>query len=413
MAGQTARAVCSTLHRMALIERFADLVVRGGINVQPGQGVVLHTGTAHVEIARAVTEAAYAAGAAWVEPIWSDGPMRRSAVTHSSVEQLSAVRPWALTRIAEWREAGAAWIRLLGEADPHLLDGLDPARVAAYPAEESQAMRRAIFGGMRWTVVGAPNPGWARQVFGEPDVERLWQVVGTAMRLDLDDPVAAWQQRAEMLAERGRRLDELELTELRYVGEGTDLTVGLLPGTRWTGGGVVDDAGIPYLPNIPTEEVFTSPDRTRADGVLRMTRPVVISGQVVTGLRVTLAGGRITEVSADEGADVVRAHLETDEGARHLGEVALVDKDSRIARAGVVFHNMLFDENAACHVAWGQSFPFAVAGGASMTEQQRVGLGLNMSSVHTDVVIGGEGISVVGRGPRGSTDLIRNDEWVL
>ncbi|WP_250008988.1 aminopeptidase [Actinoplanes sp. M2I2] len=398
---------------MALIERFADLVVRGGINVQPGQGVVLHTGTAHVEIARAVTEAAYAAGAAWVEPIWSDGPMRRSAVTHSSVEQLSAVRPWALTRIAEWREAGAAWIRLLGEADPHLLDGLDPARVAAYPAEESQAMRRAIFGGMRWTVVGAPNPGWARQVFGEPDVERLWQVVGTAMRLDLDDPVAAWQQRAEMLAERGRRLDELELTELRYVGEGTDLTVGLLPGTRWTGGGVVDDAGIPYLPNIPTEEVFTSPDRTRADGVLRMTRPVVISGQVVTGLRVTLAGGRITEVSADEGADVVRAHLETDEGARHLGEVALVDKDSRIARAGVVFHNMLFDENAACHVAWGQSFPFAVAGGASMTEQQRVGLGLNMSSVHTDVVIGGEGISVVGRGPRGSTDLIRNDEWVL
>ncbi|MDY7086461.1 MAG: aminopeptidase [Actinomycetota bacterium] len=398
---------------MVLIERFAELVVRGGINVQPGQGVVLYTDTAHLEIARAVTEAAYAAGAAWVEPIWSDGPMRRSAVRHASIQNLSAVRPWALARVREWTDAGAAWIRLLGEADPHLLDGLDPAKVAAHPAEEMQAMRRAVFNGMRWTVVGAPNLGWAREVFGEPDVERLWEAVGTAMRLDVDDPVAEWQSRAEMLAERGRRLDALELTELRYHGEGTDLTVGLLPDSRWKGGGLVDDSGIPYLPNIPTEEVFTSPDRRRADGVIRVTRPVVIAGQVITGLRVTFAGGRITEVSAHDNADVVRAHLDTDDGARRLGEVALVDRDSRIARTGVVFHNMLFDENAACHVAWGQSFPFAVAGGGTMTEQQRADLGLNMSSVHTDVVIGGEGISVTGRGPRGTVDIIKADEWVL
>ncbi|MCY1142151.1 aminopeptidase [Actinoplanes sp. Pm04-4] len=398
---------------MALIERFADLVVRAGINVQPGQGVVLHTDTAHVEIARAVTEAAYAAGAAWVEPVWTDGPMRRSAVSHSSVQQLSAVRPWALNRIREWRESGVAWVRLLGEADPHLLDGLDPAKIAASPAEEAQAMRRALMSGMRWVVVGAPNPGWAREVFGEPDVDRLWKAVGTAMRLDLDDPVAAWRERSATLAERGRRLDALQLTELTYSGEGTDLTVGLLPGTRWTGGGLIDEAGIPYLPNIPTEEVFTSPDRNRAEGVLRVTRPVVIAGQVVTGLRVTLTGGRITGVSADEGADVVRAHLEADEGARHLGEVALVDRESRIARTGVVFHNMLFDENAGCHVAWGQSFPFAVEGAAAMTEQQRLDLGLNMSSVHTDVVVGGEGITVTGRGPGGTVTIIRDDEWVL
>ncbi|GAB2616399.1 aminopeptidase [Paractinoplanes abujensis] len=398
---------------MVVIERFAELVVRGGINVQPGQGVVLYTDTAHLEIARALTEAAYAAGAGWVEPIWSDGPMRRSAVRHATIENLSAVRPWALARIEEWRDAGAAWIRLLGEADPHLLDGLDPAKVAASPAEETQAMRRAVFNGMRWTVVGAPNPGWAREVFGEPDVERLWEAVGTAMRLDLDDPVAAWRERAEMLAERGRQLDALELTELRYAGEGTDLTVGLLPDSRWKGGGLIDADGIPYLPNIPTEEVFTSPDRRRAEGVIRVTRPVVIAGQVITGLRVTFAGGQITEVTADDNADVVRAHLDTDEGARRLGEVALVDRDSRIARTGVVFHNMLFDENAACHVAWGQSFPFAIAGGGAMTEQQRAGLGLNMSSVHTDVVIGGEGISVTGRGPRGTVEIIRDDEWVL
>ncbi|MBU2666595.1 aminopeptidase [Actinoplanes bogorensis] len=396
-----------------VIERFAELVVRGGINVQPGQGVVIYTDTAHLEIARAVTEAAYAAGAAWVEPIWSDGPMRRSAVQHATIENLSAVRPWALERIAEWTAAGAAWIRLMGEADPHQFDGLDPAKVAASPAEETQAMRRAVFDGMRWTVVGAPNPGWAREVFGEPDVERLWKAVGTAMRLDADDPVEEWQRRAAMLAERGRRLDELELTELRYAGEGTDLTVGLLPGSRWKGGGLVDADGVPYLPNIPTEEVFTSPDRNRAEGVIRVTRPVVISGRVITGLVVTFKDGCITAVEADEGAEVVRAHLDTDEGARRLGEVALVDRDSRIARTGVVFHNMLFDENAACHVAWGQSFPFAVEGGGAMTERQRAELGLNMSSVHTDVVIGGEGISVTGRGPKGTVDIIRDDEWVL
>ncbi|WP_127504388.1 aminopeptidase [Actinoplanes solisilvae] len=398
---------------MALIQRFAELVVRAGINVQPGQGVVLHTDTAHLEIARAITRAAYEAGAAWVEPLWSDGPMRRAAVENATVEQLSAVRPWALSRIEQWRDEGAAWIRLLGEPDPHLLDGLDPAKVAAGPAAETQAMRRAVFDGLRWTVVGAPNPGWAREVFGEPDVDRLWKAVGTAMRLDLDDPVEAWRERAAVLAERGRLLDALDLSELRYVGDGTDLTVGLLPRSRWTGGGLVDRDGFAYLPNIPTEEVFTSPDRDQADGVLRVTRPVVIGGRVVTGLRVRLTGGLITEVSADEGADVVRAHLDTDEGARRLGEVALVDRDSRIARTGVVFHNMLFDENAACHVAWGQSFPFAVAGGTEKTEQQRADLGLNMSSVHTDVVVGGEGLTVSGRGPRGTVTIIRDDEWVL
>jgi len=398
---------------MALIERFADLVVRVGVNLQPGQGVILRTDTAHLEIARAVVEAAYAAGAAWVEPIWSDGPMHRSAVDHTSAEQLSASRPWALARIEEWRRQGAVAITLLGDPDPHVFEGADPAKVAARPVEEAAAMRRAFFDGIRWTAVGAPNPGWARQIFGEPDVDRLWQAVGTAMRLDATDPVAAWRERSATLAARGRQLDKLELTEVRYVGEGTDLTVGLPAGVRWTGGGMVDAAGVPYLPNIPTEEVFTSPDRHRAEGVIRVTKPVVIAGQLVTGLRVTFAGGRVTDVSATAGADVVRAQLDTDPGARYLGEVSLVDRDSRIAAAGIVFHNTLFDENAGCHVAWGQSFPFAVEGGLAMTADERAGLGLNMSGVHTDVVIGGDGITVTGSGQHGTVEIIRDDEWVL
>jgi aminopeptidase len=398
---------------MGQIERFADLVVRAGVNVQPGQGVVLDTDTAHLEIARAVVDAAYRAGAAWVETYWTDGPMQRSAVDHASVEDLSRTRPWALTRIEEWAEAGVASIALVGEADPHLFDGADPAKVAARRREEVQARRRALFGRMRWTIVAAPNPGWAEQVFGEPDVDRLWAAVGTAMRLDAPDPAAEWRRRSAELAERAGQLDALELTEVRYLGEGTDLTVGLPANVRWAGGGATDSGGITYLPNIPTEEVFTSPDRRRADGVIRVTQPMVILGRLVTGLRVTFQDGRITDVSADEGADVIRAQVATDEGSAYLGEVSLVDKESRIAKAGIVFQNTLFDENAACHVAWGQSFPFAVEGGMAMSERERADLGLNMSAVHTDVVIGGAGITVTGTGPKGTVEIIRDDEWVL
>ncbi|GAA2653748.1 aminopeptidase [Paractinoplanes durhamensis] len=399
---------------MAQIERLADLVVRAGVNVQPGQGVVVDSDTAHLEIARAVVEAAYRAGAGWVEVNFTDGPMQRSAFDHASVESLSVSRPWALARIEEWRAAGVASIGLVGDANPRLFDGADPAKVAARRIEEVRIRRDAMFGGgMRWSVVAAPNPGWATQIFGEPDVERLWEAVSTAMRLDSADPAAEWQARAATLNTRAKQLDALELTEVRYFGEGTDLTVGLPPQARWTGGGLIDNDGIVYMPNLPTEEVFTSPDLRRADGTMRVTRPMVIAGQLITGLRVTFKGGRITEVWADEGGDVIRAQIDADAGARYLGEVSLVDKESRIAKAGIVFQNTLYDENAGCHVAWGQSFPWSVEGGMQMTPEQRTAVGLNSSGVHTDVVIGGDGINVTGTGPRGTVEIIRADEWVL
>jgi aminopeptidase len=396
------------------LRRFADLVVRVGVNVQPGQGVVLHADTGHLDIARAVVSRAYAAGAAWVDVVWSDGPMHRVQVDHSTVETLSSSRPWALERIKTWAAERIASIALVGDPNPHLLEGVDPARAAAFPVDEAIALQEAIFGRqLRWTVVAAPNSGWASQVYGEPDLDRLWGAVCTAMRLDQADPVAQWRQRAATLAARATALDALELTELRYTGEGTDLTVGLVQDCRWAGGGTTDPEGVAYLPNIPTEEVFTSPDRRRADGVVRVTRPVIVAGHLVTGLRVTFADGQITEVSATAGADAIRAQLDTDAGARHLGEVALVDRDSRIAKADTFFHNALFDENAACHIAWGQSFPFAVAGGLSMSEAQRAETGLNTSSVHTDIVVGGEGITVTGKGPKGTIPIIRDDDWVL
>jgi len=400
--------------RSDYLERFADLVVRVGVNVQPGTGVLLGADTAHLEIARAVVERAYAVGAEWVEVDWSDGPIRHSRLSHASLESLTKPRPWAIQRIKEHAAERAVRIRLSGDPDPHLFDDVDPAKAAAFPVAEAMARQEAVFGQQqRWTVVAAPNRGWAQEIFGEPDVERLWEAVATAMRLDEADPVAAWQERAAELAARGRALDALDLTEVRYHSRDTDLTVGLPPNPRWAGGGATDPDGIAYMPNIPTEEVFSSPDRRRADGTITLTKPVIVNGQVVEGLRVTFSGGRIAEVTAATGADAVRAQLDTDEGARSLGEVSLVDRDSRIAKAGILFHNTLFDENAGCHVAWGQSFSFAVAGGPEMSDQERLEIGLNRSAVHTDVVIGGAGLTVTGTGPRGTAEIIRDDEWVL
>jgi aminopeptidase len=396
------------------LERFADLVVRIGANVRPGSAVLLRTDIAHLEIARAVVERAYVAGASWVEVEWSDGPIRRSRLTHASIEELTRTRPWVMERTRAWTAERGVSITLVGDPDPHLLDDVDPAKAAAFPVEEAMAYREAIMAQqLRWTVVPAPNPGWAQEVFGEPDVERLWEAVATAMRLDEADPVTSWRERAAELAARGRALNALDLTEMRYRSAGTDLTVGLVPDSRWTGGSMDDPDGVTYMPNIPTEEVFASPDRRRADGMISLTKPVIIGGQVVEGLKVTFSGGRITDVTATSGVESVRAQLDTDEGARSLGEVSLVDRDSRIAKAGILFHNMLFDENAACHVAWGQSFPFSVADGLAKSNEERYEIGLNRSAVHTDVVIGGEGMTVTGTGPKGTVEIIRDDEWVL
>lgn len=398
----------------ARLARFADLVVHIGANVQPGSEVLLRSDIAHLEIARAVVESAYAAGAAWVEVVWTDGPMRRSQATHASLERLSQTRPWALERLKGWAADRGVSITLAGDPNPHVLDGVAPAKAAAFPLEESLAYREALMGQqLRWTIVPAPNPGWASEVFGEPDVERLWEAVMTAMRLDEDDPVAAWRKRTADLFARGRALNALNLTEVHYQSDSTDLTVGLLPDTRWSGGSMEDPDGIAYMPNIPTEEVFTSPDRHRADGEIALTKPVIINGKVVEGLKARIESGRITAVTADAGAETVEAQLATDDGARSLGEVSLVDRHSRIAKAGILFHNTLFDENAACHVAWGQSFPFAVADGLAQSSDELYEKGLNRSAVHTDVVIGGEGMTVTGTGPKGTVDIIRDDEWVL
>ena len=402
------------------IDSYAALVVHVGANVQPGQEVLVQADVAHTAIARAVAEQAYVAGAARVRVEYHDPYVRRSALRHAPEQALTSVSRWELDRLAEWTRTGLAYIRLTGNPDPHVYDGIDPARTVLVSKELAARSREMTLSGeVQWTIVAAPNEGWARQVFGEPDLERLWEAVSVAMRLDAGSPeevVEEWRRHRDKLGARARALTKLELDAVRYHGEGTDLTAGLLPGAVWTGGGLPTNAGVEYMPNLPTEEVFTSPDRRRADGVIKTTRPLVLpgAGVLVEDLEVTFAGGRIVDATASRGIEAVRAQLDSDEGARSLGEVSLVEGSSRVRAAGVTFHDTLFDENTGCHVAWGQGFPFCVRDGLTLSPDELRALGLNFSAAHTDVVIGGPGVDVDGIAADGSVvPLIREDAWAL
>ncbi len=399
------------------LTRYAKLVVEIGANVQPRQRVQVTADIAHAPVVRAVTEQAYLSGARRVDVEYFDRYVRRSMLQHAPAETLTTALDWELARLHEGERDGMALIRLTGNPDPHLFDGIDPSRVAAVPRELAMESRRIVLGGkVAWTICAAPNSEWAQQVFGEPDIDRLWEAVGIAMRFDTPDVVAAWREHRATLKTRAAALDALDLDAVHYVGDGTDLTVGLLPGSRWLGGSERTDAGIEYMPNLPTEEVFTSPDRRRADGVMTLTRPLVMprAGALVEGLRVEFAGGRIVGVRAARGEDAIRAELGADEGARSLGEVSLVDGGSRVRAAGVIFHDTLYDENAGCHVAWGQGFPMTFDGGVAMSPDELFERGINRSSVHTDVVIGGPGVSVEGlTRDGGSVPIIKDDVWVL
>ena len=390
------------------VERYAELAVRVGANVQHGQLVDVVARIEHAEVARAVARASYAAGAAYVDVHYSDQHVRRALIELAPDDVLSWTPPWILKRAKTVGEERAAVVALTGDAEPDLLADLPGERVGrARMLELAEENTRQINERLNnWTVVGVPNAGWAEQMFGKPDVDRLWRLVEYCVRLDEDDPVAAWQAHVARLGRRAARLNELALDAIHFRGPGTDLTVGLLPESRWQGVESETATGLRYVANMPTEEVFTTPDCRRTEGVVRSTRPLALYGRIVTGLEVRFEAGRIVEVRADEGEDVVRGQLATDERAAYLGEVALVDGLSRIGQTGVTFFDTLYDENATCHVAYGSAYAEAVEG--------EPGEGVNVSTVHTDFMVGGPDVAVDGLTRSGTVvPLLREDVWQL
>ncbi len=276
-----------------------------------------------------------------------------------------------MQRLDDLGDSGDALLSITGNPDPALFDGVDGARLGRTRmralAEMSLTLTR---GRCNWSIVAFPNEGWATSVFGEPDVDRLWQAVAAAVRLDEPDPVAAWQEHIERLSRRADGLNERRFDAVRYRGPGTDLTVGLHPDSTWLGAADVSN-GIAHVPNMPTEEVFTTPDARRVNGTVAATYPLELPGAVIRGLRIRFENGRAVEIHADEGEEIIQAHCSSDDGAGRLGEIALVDRTSRVGQTGLVFYNTLFDENAASHIALGEAILRAVPRAETMSHEAR------------------------------------------
>ncbi|HEY2326371.1 MAG TPA: aminopeptidase [Gaiellaceae bacterium] len=401
---------------MDRVDRYADLIVRVGADVQPGQTVFVLALPEHAELARAITRSAYDAGATYVDVLYGDPHVRRAMIERASDETLTYSPSWIVERNRVAADGGA-FIMIAGENEPELLADLDQTRVGKARMLDAiaEVRRGQNEKTMAWTIAAWPTAGWAQLMFGEPDVERLWDAISASVGLDEEDPVAAWKAHGDKLRARCKQLNDLKFDALHYEGPGTDLTVGLLPEHRWLGGGVETTYGAFHIANMPTEECFTVPDRNRADGTVRSTYPLQLGGTIVRDLEFTLADGKIVDVQASTGAETMRSLLATDDSAPRLGEVALVDGSSRVGKTGLVFFNTLFDENATCHIAFGSAIQASTDGSLDdLDADGKQARGFNISAVHTDFMVGGPDVTVTGIAKDGTkTTIIEGDVWQL
>ena len=410
MAGSTQRSTSGV--GPSTLDRYAELIVGFGANVQPGQIVEVRAPLDKRDLVRAVAAAAYRRGARFVDANWYDPWVRRERIRHADPAAIDFVPDWHSRRVLQLGELRCARIAISPASPTGLFDGLDPDLVAREPFPFLPEYFRVIDDNTtNWTGVVCPTLDWAELVHPglEPEdaLALLWDQVLHVCRLDADDPVAAWRTRFAALARAAGRLNELRLDALHFEGPGTDLVVGLLPTSIWDGGTSTTVGGIEFAANIPSEEVFTAPDPQRADGVVRATKPLVLKGgSIVRGLEIRFEGGRAVSIEAETGADVLRRLCARDEGAARLGEVALVDREGRIDALDTVFYTTLLDENAAGHLAFGSAYLDTVGD----ADRERV----NRSAIHVDFMIGSDEVDVTGIARDGSRlPVLRRGAWRL
>jgi len=400
-----------------LLDRYAELVVRVGVDVQPGQEVAINCLPEQADAARALAEEAYRVGASRVEITYLDPHLQKSQVLHAPEEMLGKTPEHRLQAVRSWKDRKPALISLTGNPFPTLMEGLDPDRLArSQPMDLMAEVLPIVTGGtVAWTVVGAPTKGWADSI-GVSDVLALWDAVAVAMRLDEADPVAAWRAHIDKLKRRAEILNGHAFDRVHYQGPGTDVVLGLAPESLWVGGSLETDAGIEFVPNMPTEEVFFAPDWRRAEGTVTTTAAFFLNsmGAMVEGLALDVHDGEITGVRASRGEAEVQKQFELIPRSRHFGEVAIVDQDSAVARTGLVYKDMLYDENVGSHIAWGMGYPTSFRGALEQSPEDRIASGLNQAATHVDIVIGSPEVQIDGIHADGSVvPVTRGDEFVL
>jgi len=399
---------------------YAELLVRVGVNVQPGQKLLVRASTESAPLVRKVAEIAYRIGSPLVDVHWNDDGVTRARFLHGPEGSFSTISEWRAKAMIQLAEEGAASLAISSD-DPDMLAGTDPDRFSTYMKAWRPAVKPysdvAMNDGIAWSVAAAAAPAWAKRVFpGLPESEavaKLWDAIFAATRIDEPDPVAAWRAHTDRLKAMKDRLNDQRFAALRFRAPGTDLRVGLADGHVWDGGVSRTPDGTEFVANMPTEEVFTAPHRANVDGVVRASMPLAYNGTIIDDFALTFEAGRVVEARAGSGQKALDNILGTDEGSRRLGEVALVPASSPIAKTGILFLETLFDENAACHIALGKAYGLTVKGSDAMTPEQRAEVGMNESLSHVDFMIGSAEMDVDGERANGElVPVLRQGEWV-
>ncbi len=375
----------------------------------------------HAPLVHYVAEAAYKAGARLVDVFWGDETMELLRFAHAPRDSFAEFPRWKVTGPLDYAEHGDA-ILTISATNPDLLAGQDPQLVNVYQdtvwKEMAPYLRHGTGNTMNWCVISAARPVWAKKIFPKLEEDKalakLWKAIFQMCRVDQDDPIAAWEEHIRNLKTRSKYLSEKQYTSLHYTAPGTDLTIGLPAGHLWSSAREMARNGIEFTANIPTEETFTMPDRSRADGVVASTKTLNYGGTLIEGIVVRFENGRVVEAHASQGEDVLRKMIATDEGAARLGEVALVPNSSPISRSGLMFHNTLYDENASCHIALGRAYRSTMTGGMDMTDEEFFARGGNASLIHVDFMIGSGKMNIDGITKDGRAEpIMREGEWAF
>ncbi len=415
----TAAVATEHLTHEQKLDRLAEVAIRAGLGLERGQELVMTASLDALPLVRRITEHAYRAGASLVTTLFSDDESTLMRYRFAPDESFDRAAAWLYDGMGAAFKSGAARLAVAG-ANPSLLSNEDPEKVGRANRAVSQAYRPALElitrHEINWTIVASATPAWAAAVFPddapETALEKLWNAIFKASRVDAEDPVATWKTHDATLHKRAEYLNNKRYAALQYRGPGTDFKLGLSDGHLWLGGGTTAGNGLYCIPNMPTEEVFTTPHKDRTDGVVTATKPLSHQGTMIEGIQVRFEKGRIVDAKATKGQEVLQKLLDTDEGARRLGEVALVPHSSPIASSGLLFLNTLFDENAACHIALGQAYSSCLKDGDKLTPEQLAARGANSSLIHVDWMIGSDKLDIDGITASGAAEpLMRQGEW--